>query len=116
MELTKKMIQHIQDLHRGFQGVQSEDDAQVQAICDFALSALDREWRPIETAPKDGKVVICMRADDRSLPWGAYWRTYFDGSKGWSNESGDETRPTHWMPLPAPPAKRDECPNEKGTA
>jgi hypothetical protein len=60
-------------------------------------------WRDISEAPKDGARIICMRNDDRSLPWGAYWRKYFDGSEGWSNEDGDETRPTHFMPLPQPP-------------
>ena len=48
MEMTKEMIQHVRDLHRGFQGVQSKDDAQVQAICDLAIAGLDRTAIPVE--------------------------------------------------------------------
>lgn len=64
------------------------------------------EWRPIESAPKDGKRVL--------LAWGGKVEQafYLDNSnsptpwKGWRVESGRLTpsgKPTHWRPLPTPP-------------
>lgn len=67
------------------------------------------EWQPIETAPRDGtSVLLFCPADD-------CWESYI--AQGWY-ESGifdrrwyaavDENplspQPTHWMPLPNPPA------------
>ncbi len=67
------------------------------------------KWQPIETAPKDGTVVIL--ADDSSVYPQGWWRM----RKGWvfldtNVEGPDYTNgwvkgygPTHWMPLPDPP-------------
>lgn len=69
------------------------------------------EWQPIETAPKDGSVIL------------AYWEAYLDGKRiegdncyaltKWSSNLGlwisidDEEfgymEPSHFMPLPPPP-------------
>lgn len=62
------------------------------------------EWRPIETAPKDDETWVLL-ADDEKVAIGHWlydeWRDYSDlgcaGMCGWE--------PTHWAPLPAPPAK-----------
>ena len=61
-------------------------------------------WRPIETAPKDGTPVL--------LGFPGYLHAmhghYEDGIWGQlDSDFGFEhlpTQPTHWMPLPAPPA------------
>jgi hypothetical protein len=75
-------------------------------------------WRPIATAPKDGtpilvygpesadfmpKMVTCAarysesHASDGRIPWIA------EGTE----ESLFHCHPTHWLPLPAPPAREE---------
>lgn len=64
------------------------------------------EWRPIETAPKDGTdILVCVRDtdiclvvdwDDEASRPGWNWAT-LDGPHYHENLF------SHWMPLPAPP-------------
>jgi hypothetical protein len=69
------------------------------------------EWRPIEMAPKeDGKVIIVYRpiANDYIPHVGIdYWSTRLGNVWAKSNSS---TPPTHWMPLPHPPARATPTP------
>jgi len=102
-----------------------------------ALAALLREagdgWRPIESAPKDGTVVLLYCPQGDGSPGSTYrvtagnWESdpggitehrdlegrYLgqdesDGWEGWMSWDGgfseDTMMPTHWRPLPAPPA------------
>lgn len=77
-------------------------------------------WRPIETAPKDGTHVLACFADPE---FGQYWTfqqrpptvVHWFGpadlpglrSVGWylsvNENDGGRQHPTHWMPLPNPP-------------
>jgi hypothetical protein len=63
-------------------------------------------WQPIETAPMGGKILL----------WGKYWNDrdkfqhpligmWVSQENRWcvSGEFRFGVRPTHWMPLPAPP-------------
>ncbi|WP_396660643.1 DUF551 domain-containing protein [Methylobacterium bullatum] len=72
-------------------------------------------WEPIETAPKDGTEVDLWAVKDHgrsagrrtNCHWGrpVFGAEYF-GNPGWrglENQYSSET-PTHWRPLPAPPA------------
>jgi hypothetical protein len=67
-------------------------------------------WQDIATAPKDGTEILTFSpANDKAMfpvnrkprmvinKWcvGAWWRT------------SAEAMPTHWMPLPAPPERKD---------
>lgn len=92
------------------------------------------EWRPIETAPRDGTPILIFEPgagwagnprewhmprgalrtdecgyelsdprllwyDDRRFAIG-YWRPW----GGWGNRNSATVNPTHWQPLPTPPA------------
>ncbi len=71
-------------------------------------------WQPIETAPKDGKYILI--AEVGMVPDIASWcrqlpeRTDRYGNKflarpeGWFDVSRSRLHPSHWMPLPDPPA------------
>jgi hypothetical protein len=60
------------------------------------------EWQPIETAPKDGTLVLLGNANNPE--WPLRCRRWDDETWGhWRGQDGDEA--THWMPLPAPPTK-----------
>jgi hypothetical protein len=63
------------------------------------------EWQPIETAPKDGTVILAYRYQLGSLSWIVIM---FDRIKGiWFNYyTGQQELPTHWMPLPEAPTSR----------
>lgn len=81
----------------------------------------ERQWQPIETAPKDGTpVLLAVRNGDRRLVGEAWFNPFTETSDGpdgawwWANESSGEYHAdaiymrwtiTHWMPLPAPPAE-----------
>jgi hypothetical protein len=68
------------------------------------------EWRPIESAPKDGRSLLVVNA---GYPAIMTWR-----AGGWVYANGhqielprmDERKPTHWQPLPALP--REEWPTD----
>jgi len=55
-------------------------------------------WQPIETAPKDGTPVLVA---DGSWVGVLAWDRY---ANGWVNDEMDSASPTHWRPLPKPPA------------
>lgn len=61
-------------------------------------------WRPIETAPTDGTYVLLVSpAHGRVIGahvGGDVWHFFGVGAI-----TGKSERPTHWMPLPAPPAE-----------
>ena len=60
------------------------------------------EWKPIETAPKDGTKVLLWREGNPTGEWPfmaswerGMWAIYIDGQV--------IRTPTHWMSLPEPP-------------
>jgi hypothetical protein len=69
-------------------------------------------WQPISTAPRDGSLILCC---EDGAPFGyeiphytvAYWtisHRYYAGGF-WQDVYRDlVVQPTHWMPLPDPPA------------
>ena len=65
------------------------------------------EWQPIETAPKDGRMVLLFPsrcwAEDSDRGEVGYWDNDFHDWGGLGSAAEDYTGPTHWMPLPSPP-------------
>ena len=59
------------------------------------------EWQPIDTAPKDGTVI--MVAEETEPGFWEYEQSFY--SHTWEFGGGSCTNnPTHWMPLPKAPS------------
>lgn len=74
------------------------------------------EWQTMDTAPRDGtRILIASGNDDQ--PDVVFWdAAYADGgfyqnsATAWLNGSSEQmdVDPTHWMPLPTPPAHKSQ--------
>ena len=63
----------------------------------------EREWQPIETAPKDGSAFLAWEDGDRG-PFKCWWHTDWPRAEAyWMDNQDSEPEPTHWQPLPARP-------------
>lgn len=68
-----------------------------------------RQWQPIETAPRDGRLILAWERGTRIAWWG---EVDSSNTHGWASGElahdeawwHDECQPTLWMPLPKPPA------------
>lgn len=81
-------------------------------------AALAKAWEPIESAPRDGTRVILFTKwlGDKLCPdpfdevQVGYWDDGNQTHDVWHREPGWVTEfigtPTHWIPLPAPPATK----------
>lgn len=71
---------------------------------------MSEDWQPIETAPKDRRLLLWDGHDMLIGFWGVSPSPYcFAGwTTGWETASGYDVgyapiSPTHWQPLPEPP-------------
>ncbi len=66
-------------------------------------------WKPIESAPKDGRWLLGWEADGEFMDAPGYIIMHFNNG-AWERD-GDEfslyVEPTHWMPLPLPPQENE---------
>ena len=62
------------------------------------------DWQPIETAPKDGTIILLYAvADPETGNW--YMETgFWHEGKYWYWPVNRSTQPTYWQSLPAPPS------------
>lgn len=76
---------------------------------------MSEQWKPISTAPKDGTWILIYqpasmwqskRAARQAVIRVAYWHQPANLSHDGFWLGGHTYRPTHWMPLPAPPGVR----------
>jgi hypothetical protein len=67
------------------------------------------EWQSIETAPEDGEWIVAAWFDNGVRRW--WYRAHF--YQGLWRTRGGVVDPTHWLPLPDPPAiRRDDAPQK----
>ena len=70
---------------------------------DIVSDGAEPGWRPIETAPKGTMNTILIFGDEGTeLVW------WSERAKRWLSLDGKDSyneKPSHWMPLPAPPAQ-----------
>lgn len=69
-------------------------------------------WLPIESAPRDGTPILGWFENPfwPSAPGVLYWIDHNGG--GWTHYANG--KPTHWQPLPPPPAKAAPLPGAVG--
>jgi len=69
-------------------------------------------WRPIETAPRDGRHILLYERENDSVCEGRYvtdaCRWFERNAHPTDAWDGEIYRPTHWMPLPSPPKESDD--------
>lgn len=77
------------------------------------------EWRPIESAPKDGTVIGVWSGREPALIRIVRWGRHLDGlcqPFGWITVSRSITisnLPTHWMPIAAAPLEAAQAKEKK---
>jgi len=79
-----------------------------------------QQWQPIETAPKDGTAILVYDEGAALVTWEVYRRHQEEHADwclmdSWQDEQGGYStvnHPTHWMPLPEPPAAPDYLESE----
>lgn len=69
-------------------------------------------WQLIESAPKDGRMLLLFPArcwcDESDCGEVGYWDPDVQAWEGAGGIAEDYTGPTHWMPLPGPPVALQE--------
>lgn len=87
----------------------AEERLRLKAEIDALRAGSGREaerWEPIGTAPKDGREIPCL-SPQSSIPVMLKFYQY-NGLSAWRDQDQDIHYPTHWFPLPAPPASPDD--------
>lgn len=96
--ITVKSVTHL--VETGCANLLVDGILKLQAERDSLLAAT--QWRPIDTAPKDGTWVLCKVEDNDPQYESILVLRYVIGS--WGRPGIGGYRATHWMPLPNPPA------------
>lgn len=60
------------------------------------------EWQPIETAPKDGTLILVGTGElqDPKDLWLSWWYDY-RGEQKWAEKPPELSEPTHWKRIPS---------------
>lgn len=97
----------------------AERDQLRSAVAD----AVQRQWQPIETAPKDGSHVlvsdgfrVSLGGWVRDIDYGADYEGQLGMAGWWAVDLGPNgDKPTHWQPFPPPAAAIRATPAQKDT-
>lgn len=101
--IAKRIWGRIRSLSPATGGGGDTSTSKPSSPCDTDAAA---QWRPIESAPKDGRRVLIFNAlgNVHVGRWGC--RYVGDaGPEAWVNEGKYIAVPSHWMPLPAAPSE-----------
>jgi hypothetical protein len=79
----------------------SEKDTTISRAVPTEADRLADLWRPIESAPKDGTLLLWIPGRVPHVAVGAFWQVDDYGWGWWAGPSLVE--PSHWQPLPPPP-------------
>lgn len=117
LDTTASLVASVSLLERGGKKAASSDRMFAQMLIDYknsigrARAALEgvkepvSPWRDIESAPKDGTPILCVKKGEGFQPEILHFE---DGVFGWlTDDMGfgfhPNRQPSHWMPLPEPP-------------
>lgn len=77
------------------------------ALRQKAADALEQsQWRPIESAPKDGTVLVWLSEPHKSMNSNVGVALFHPNVRFINGLfAHDLPEPTHWMPLPTPPTE-----------
>jgi hypothetical protein len=94
-----------------YQNAKHYCDNSTYAAWEAWQAARERQWLPIESAPKNGRVILTWDGVNMSLcnwancseVWEQEERMGWSSGYDCSTMSHDKEYPTHWIPLPNPP-------------
>lgn len=74
--------------------------AQLRSVID-ALSAIEGEWRDMDSAPRDGALML-LELDDGSIKLGRHRQSPVYSFLWWSENGAALSEPRRWCPIPPP--------------
>lgn len=109
---TEDSLQKIKHGERGYIAGEKSRYSSVPLYAALPVEGVTADWKPIETAPKDGTRILVGGTPGgpsvRIAEWGnGRYRGRVNGyEQGWVYHPGHTCDPTHWMPLPALTARK----------
>jgi len=104
-ELQKKLAAEKERADYAWKNTQVIDAERMKQDVTIAELRQRLEWQPIETAPKDGSLIL-MTGTNINYPVNQISTGFFNDHGVWECY-GVWISPTHWMPLPNLPALAD---------
>lgn len=99
-EIAAILNKHL-EIDNSFYSIKGIDEAARAILSLLSFCVKMPEWQPIETARKDGSIVLGCRDDDAYQPYSMRW----DQVSGWIDPDWEVGyAPTHWMFLPTSPS------------
>lgn len=103
----KTIGQYLKDEHEFKAARQSITYKAMKRAYEAGIESVSSKWQTIETAPKDGRKILCYMADEWELDGLLIESVVYCPESGrWLEAHGERYSsylPTHWMPLPKAP-------------
>lgn len=105
MQVTDKMVEAAWEAYDNAPGHFTNSELMRAAL----TAALAKAWRPIESAPRDGRRFFARRDNGYEFDYYVVRWSVYDTEYPWQAEfnSYAEHRLDEWMPLPEPPATKE---------